>query len=150
LYDELGRLNWENSTWNNPLAGQLKTQGLMTKNLMVNSVLNYEVLNGLDVKVSLGYADMTTDELLNEPNDSYSPSIRPSVQHRSQHKNVKRNSWIVEPQMLYATRLGKGKLDALVGGTFQRSDNNILTMAGIGYSDKSLIGYLRAADIVSV
>ena len=148
LYDEHGNLNWENSTWNNPLAGQLKTQDVTTKNMVINTTLHYTLLKGLGLKVSAGYTDMDTEEVIKEPNDSYSPANRPNQVHRSQYRITKRKSWIVEPQIVYTHNIGRGKLDALLGTTFQKSTSGILSLAGMGYANTSLIGNLSAADLV--
>ncbi|RAV29334.1 SusC/RagA family TonB-linked outer membrane protein [Sinomicrobium soli] len=151
LYDEHGDLRWwENSAWANPLAGQLMPQDLSSKNMVVNTVLNYNLLKDLDLKVSAGYTDMNTEDFIKEPIDSYAPIYRPSLQHRSQYRTTKRNSWIVEPQILYSKNLGKGKLDALLGTTFQKNTSETLLLVGTGYVNKDLIGNLTAADLVNV
>lgn len=150
LYDEHGNLNWENSSWNNPLAGQLKTQDMTTKNMVVNTVLNYTLLKGLDLKVSAGYTDMNTEDNTVEPIQSHAPIYQANWEHQSQYRTTKRNSWIVEPQILYSKNLGKGKLDALLGTTFQKNTSEIISVAGTGYSNESLIGNLAAAELTYV
>ncbi|WP_268223566.1 SusC/RagA family TonB-linked outer membrane protein [Sinomicrobium oceani] len=150
LYDEYGELNWENSTWTNPLSALRRPQEISTDNLMVNSSLNYRLLPGLNLKANLGYTNLNTQEMTKDPKSSYDPASQQGVLHSSQHRTTKRNSWIVEPQIVYSKKWGEGFMDAIAGVTFQKSDTDILALGGQGYLEERLIGNLNAADNVYV
>lgn len=55
LYDANGNLNWENDTFENPLAILRSTYHSKTNDLMANSLLSYEIIPGLEIKSSLGF-----------------------------------------------------------------------------------------------
>jgi hypothetical protein len=59
------------------------------------------------------------------------------------------NSWIVEPQILYKTRLYKGNLSALVGSSIQETDNSRQLLYGTGYSSDAVLGNINAATSIS-
>ena len=150
LYTEDGTLNWENSTWNNPLAG-LKAKGITkVNNLIGNLGLEYQLVPGLSLKTNLGYTHLTSEETIKQPREIYDPATWDRVSNRSQHGKVTRDSWIVEPQLAYHKKLGAHQLNALVGGTFQENTNTNLRLTGTGYSNSHLIGNLGAADEVTV
>ncbi|RAV29603.1 SusC/RagA family TonB-linked outer membrane protein [Sinomicrobium soli] len=149
IYNDRGELNWENETWSNPFAGQQKEQEIKTDNFIVNSSLEYSFFSDLSLKVNLGYTDLNVEETVKIPKSSYRPRDQSRVSHSSQHGNTKRKSWIVEPQLFYATTLGHAKLDVLVGTTFQKNEYVALSLNGEGYANESLIGNLGAAANVS-
>src|SRR5690606_20669500 len=60
------------------------------------------------------------------------------------------NSWVIEPQLEYKTSIGSGKLNILIGSTFQKNNLNVERLAGRGYTSDALLDNLRAAPVVSV
>ena len=80
------------------------------------------------------------------PLRSFSPSSWENREHQSSHLRSYRNSWIVEPQLIYTTKLSDLKIDALIGGTFQESKNTREGFQGEGYVSEALIGNLSAAE----
>jgi len=149
IYLDDGTLNWEDSTWNNPLA-QLESDGKSsTYNLIANAGLRYHILKGLTIKANLGYTRLDSKEDILLPIQIYDPAIWDRVSNRSQHSLINRKSWIAEPQLVYTANTEKHHLDALIGATFQRNDDSQLRFNGTGYADRHLIGNLEAADAVS-
>src|SRR5690606_24911974 len=53
VYNEDGELNWENSTWVNPLAVLQSTFQNETTNLLSNAVISYRLFSNLETKVNL-------------------------------------------------------------------------------------------------
>ncbi|SHI47316.1 TonB-linked outer membrane protein, SusC/RagA family [Mesonia phycicola] len=150
LYDSDGNLNWEESTWSNPLANHYKTQQVNSNNLMSNMNLSYRLVEGLDLKTNLGYASLNSEELIKNPIRTYDPQYWANVQASSTHSTVNRSSWIIEPQLVYETQRGNFNLEALAGLSFQNTRSSTLISVGQGYSHESLIGNLAAADQVRV
>ena len=146
LYDENGELNWENSTWNNPLSVLGQPQNIATKNLMINSSLSYEILSGMDIKVNFGYTDMNLEEMGKRPKSSFDPADQDAIISMSEHRTTLRNSLIIEPQLTYDKKVGNGYLEAIAGATVQENINNTLQQFGRGYVIESLIGNLGGAD----
>jgi len=146
LYDGQGNLNWENGTWDNPLA-ILQSKFLSnTSNLIANSVLSYSILPNLQFKSSLGFNSLNNDESRTQPHTIYNPSY--GLDSSASNLNVSNTSiqsWIIEPQLNYSLLLGKGKLEALAGSTFQNQTTNRLYQGGSGFSSNSLINDLASA-----
>lgn len=150
LYTQDGQLNWENSTWTNPLATLNNSSRAKANNLVSNLGLSYELTSGLLLKANMGYTSLESEEKVKTPIRSYDPALWDRISHRSLHSYTKRKSWILEPQLVHNLSVGQAKLDALVGLTFQQSNNNDLRIIGTGYADEQFIGNLAAADRVTV
>ena len=69
---------------------------------------------------------------------------------RATQNNRSRKSWILEPQLVYSTRIGEGTLDGLVGLTFQENESSNLSVAGEGFVSETLIKDLASAEEVNV
>ncbi|WP_019038345.1 SusC/RagA family TonB-linked outer membrane protein [Psychroflexus tropicus] len=150
LYNDDGSLNWEDSTWTNPLAVTLNRSNAKTQQLISNLGLSFEVINGLLVKVNAGYTALNNEELVKNPVEALDPSFRDNAQARSSHSLTNRNSWIIEPQIDYRTEIGNLQIDGLVGATFQEQRSKNLRASGVGYSNEQLVGNLAAAGSVFV
>ncbi len=151
IFNEDGSLHWEE--WsavgqNNPLVGFHNSSVTRGNNLVSNVGLSYRLAKGLTLKTNLGYTNFNGDEVVKRPQRSYNPSSWESINHRSTHLISSRNSWIIEPQLTYSTTIGEGKLDAIIGSTFQESTNKGLGLQGEGYVSEPLIGNLEAAESV--
>ncbi|WP_428743295.1 SusC/RagA family TonB-linked outer membrane protein [Tenacibaculum sp.] len=144
LYNEDGSLNWEQSTWTNPLGFLRKTQEMKTNNIVTNAVLSYNLFPGFNIKTSLGYTNLHSEEFTKNPKSSNDPAFE--TVNSSQKQLTDRQSWIIEPQLTYSLGFGKWKLDALIGTTFQKSNGNTLYLMGQGYADESLLENLAAAE----
>jgi TonB-linked SusC/RagA family outer membrane protein len=146
LYDADGNLNWENSTWENPLQSLTAEYLSKTKDIIANTVLSYEILPDLQLKGSFGYTDTQHVESRTNPSTMYSPSYGYTSANSSIIvNNTKRSSWIIEPQLNWQKTLGKAKLDVLLGSTFQQQGTNRLYQAGNGFTSNSLIYDLASA-----
>ncbi|STO18423.1 Enterobactin outer-membrane receptor [Flavobacterium hibernum] len=151
LYNSDGSLNWENQTWQNPLAmlnAQFKAK---TKDLVANAVLSYKLMPELTVKSNFGYTDLRTNETRTTPSTIYDPIYNISSSRSSMFSNITgRSSWIVEPQLNWDKEANFGKLGLLIGATFQNQNSSALYQSGTGFSSNSLIYNLAAAKTVSV
>ena len=151
LYNSDGSLNWENQTWQNPLAqlnAEFKTQ---TKDLVANALLSYNITSDLVVKSSFGYTDLSTFETRTAPSTRFDPIYNvSSVRSTIYRNNTARSSWIVEPQLTWEKQIGGGKLTALIGSTFQSQNNQTLYQSGNGFSSNNLIYNLAAAQNITV
>ncbi|MDT0642178.1 SusC/RagA family TonB-linked outer membrane protein [Zunongwangia sp. F363] len=149
IYREDGSLNWENSTWSNPLASLQSEGNSRADNIVANIGLEYQVLKNFTLKTNLGYTYLDSEENILLPKEIYDPALWERVSNRSQHSFISRKSWIAEPQLVYNTSIKEHHIDALVGATFQQSDNSSLSINGTGYTNRHLIGNLEAADAVA-
>ena len=141
LYDANGKINWENSTWQNPLAELENRFTSNTYNLLTNVELGFEIIKGLRFKANVGLNDIRNAETQTNlststrPSANFTPSNYSSL---STGTNTTR-SWIAEPQMNYETKVGKGKLAILIGGTYQYRESEVNRGRYKGFPSNALI-----------
>lgn len=143
-----GTLHWDEWAavgWINPLEGFFNTTKSKTRSLISSLGVTYELLSGLNFRTNLGYNQLMNREVLKMPLRSYNPATWESDVHRSSHGTVERNSWIVEPQLLYDQVFGKMELNAILGATLQQNENYNESFQASGFISESLIGSLGAA-----
>lgn len=147
LYDADGNLNWENSTWENPLAALNSESLAKTNSLVANSTFSYQLPYGFTAKTSLGFTDLRHHESRTDPSTIYDPVYEAGAEYSSIFLTTSnRQSWIVEPQLQWNRTVGKGKVTALVGGTFQNQDSNSMLQYGSGFTSNSLLYNLASAS----
>ncbi|MCK7556818.1 SusC/RagA family TonB-linked outer membrane protein [Chitinophaga sedimenti] len=143
LYDSLGNIAWnEGGIKNdNPLAYMLQRYTANSDNLTSNVNMSYSVLKNLIIRANVGYNSIKTDELRLTPRSSINP-LDVSTLASAQFGNSKFASWIFEPQADYIAYIGKGKLTAMVGATFQSQNNNGYSFRAEGYTSDEFLGTL--------
>lgn len=159
LYDSLGNINWQDhgvefidfeGSKVNPLYSFNRKYNSQTDNLNTNIQIAYKVLPFVTARVSSGYNLMMTDEKGLNPSTSLSPvQVSQGAAPYAFLANSVIRSWISEPQLEYAQKIGRSKLNFLVGGTFQ---NKVFTSSYItarNYNSDLLLGSLAAAGAVT-
>tara|TARA_R110002050_G_scaffold30192_4_gene77148 strand:- start:4318 stop:7539 length:3222 start_codon:yes stop_codon:yes gene_type:complete len=150
LYNEQGELNWEEDTWTNPLSDLRKPQQVKSNFLITNASLSYKIWKGLSFKTNLGFTKLDSESIIKNPISASNPNYWVYGVNYSSFENTTRQSYIIEPQLLYKKKLGKLNLDVLTGITFQKSENNHTSGLGVGYTDENFIGNLAMADNVYI
>ncbi|WP_319592492.1 TonB-dependent receptor [uncultured Draconibacterium sp.] len=151
LYQEDGSLNWENNTFNNPLAAYESTYSYKSKTFNSDLNLQYEVLPSLFIKANGGISYTSFEEIMLRPNTMYNPAYGLTPDFSQAFKNLNQNfSWIVEPQLNYRHTFNNHNLDVLVGGTLQQTQRTTLNIMGYGFESNALITNLAAAANVMV
>ncbi|WP_431244497.1 SusC/RagA family TonB-linked outer membrane protein [Flavobacterium sp. P21] len=151
LYNPDGSLNWENQTWQNPLAMLNSKFKAKTKDLVANALLSYKITPEITAKSDFGYTDLKTNETRTTPSTIYNPIYNISSARSSMFSNITgRSSWIVEPRLNWEKDGDFGKAGLLIGATFQNQINSALYQSGTGFSSNSLIYNLAAAKTVSI
>lgn len=150
LYDEEGNLNWENNTWNNPLASLEEKVGVKSSTLLTNAMLSYELWEGLELRSSLGYTDYRLDSYRTLPSSARNPRFNFTPQNYSSltTNQSQRTSWILEPQLQWKQQWDVLSMDVLVGTTFQQETTEQLVLRGRGFPTNALINNMAAADEV--
>jgi len=155
LYDKYGNINWQNlnggATFSNPVASTNINYKAATNNLIGNLNLSYELLPGLQVKSSFGYNRDQMNQTQITPSTVFpAPTSNNPFVRSITYAATTFSSWIVEPQINYQKRLGEGRLEALVGSTFQQRQLNSQTYNEYGFSSDALITNPSAAANVSL
>jgi len=149
LYNPNGSINWQiyNSPFgsksafqNNPLATTVESVNQVVNNLNANLDLSYELLPGLVIKSDFGYnrgennqVDIFPDSRLAPPNNTN------PVDRENDNALSTGYGWIIEPQISYHRKIGKGDLNVLLGGTLQQQNINSQGFDATGFTSDALI-----------
>ena len=151
LFKDDGSLNWENSTWENPLAlleGKYLTN---TTDLLLNTSLGYEILTGLELKTNVGLTDLKHNESRTQPSTLYDPAYQAGPEFSTLTLTAtNRKSWIIEPQLTWEKTWKYGKTNVLLGATFQQQKGLNNLQEASGFSSNSLIYNPAAATSVDL
>jgi len=149
-YDEFGNLTWLNrNNYLNPMSYLHQPNDANTNNLIGNVSLNYKILKSLHFKTSLGYNTIRREEFASTPLSTFSPALNlTSTSRASFFTNNYNNTWLIEPQLDYNFLIGKGKLQALAGLSFQENSLQLQTIKASGYNSDELMGNLASASLV--
>ncbi len=158
IYNKNGTLNWQPDstgigTWGNPLANKVNLFGNSTNNLISNLVVGYKILPGLDIKSSFGYTNTQTNEFITNPLTFYDPgylSILNNTYRSASFANNNIHSWIIEPQATYSCRIGKGKLETLIGGTFENQNSSGKVLNANGFNSDLVLQDINSATTITV
>lgn len=151
LYDDAGKLNWANGTWQNPLRFLSANFQSKSNDLVANTLLSYEISPNLIVKSSFGFTELRHRETRTNPSTVNNPSFNLTSANSSiYYNNTDRQSWIVEPQISWEKDFSIGKIDVLAGCTFQNQTTIKLYQIGTGFSSNDLIYDLASAATVRV
>lgn len=151
LYDGEGRLNWEDNTWDNPLASLEREYKAMTNTFITNIDLSYKLWTGLEFKTSLGHSNYHLDSYITFPNTAFRPSLGYGMERSSLTKNTsQRQSWIIEPQLHWENQWRLTNLDILLGSSFQQERSEQSVVRGTGFPSNNLINNLAAASKLEI
>ena len=154
LYDENGDLNWEgwNNDFKNPAAQLERKVRAQSNNLLLNSVISYQLLPNLVLKANLGYTDYDGEAYRTSPHTQFNPAFGNTSATSSSLfiSNALAQSWIVEPQLNWQKDWGKASLDLLMGSTFQQRQSKEQSFVGFGFVSNSQILNLKAANRIGV
>ncbi|MFD2586045.1 SusC/RagA family TonB-linked outer membrane protein [Croceitalea marina] len=152
LLDDEGNINWENNTWDNPLASLEEQFGVTTNTLITNALVSYKIRPNLEIKTSLGFNSYRLDSYRTLPSSARNPSLGLTPQNYASltTNGSKRNSWIVEPQLHWKNQWNWMKMDFLIGTTFQEENTEQFIQRGTGFPNDELLQNLTAANTLEV
>jgi TonB-linked SusC/RagA family outer membrane protein len=159
LYDEDGNLNWQVAdfgfakltTFDNPLAKLKNTNESKNGNIITNGVLSYAVIPGLVLKTNIGFTELNGKELMKFPLAALDPrNITANSTGRNVFGRNNRQSWIVEPQVTYAKKVGDHSFNILLGTTWQESITDYQSIEGYGYLSDALLNNLKASTSTAI
>ncbi|GAB4045527.1 TonB-dependent receptor [Spirosoma litoris] len=146
-YTADGSLYW-GAGKTNPYSYLQRPNNSTTLNLVSNAVLQYRIRPGLNLKTSLGYSRISMNQLEKVPASSQNPATAP--RGYAYFANNASQNYIIEPQLDYNVNLGLGRLQALVGGTWQQNLSDAQWISGTNYTNDALLGSIAAAGALSV
>jgi TonB-linked SusC/RagA family outer membrane protein len=151
-------INWSpdangNTTWGNAdpnvMIWQYRKYVNKTYNLVSNLGLGYTILPGLEIRSSFGYNYMQTDDYAPNPLIAVAPELRPTTRRSASFGNRNIQSWVIEPQASYNKRISMGKLELLIGSTFQQRKIEAGYVTGTGQLSDELLGEINSAATIS-
>lgn len=152
LYNPDGSLNWEpnafgSSTFRNPLAVTLISNNAKNYTWISSGTISYRLFSPLTLRLRAGFSRSANKEVATTPLTSLDPT---TLNKRNSTEIYTRdfNSWTAEPQIDYSASFGKGKVEALVGSSFQSSNQGATGFIGYGYASDALLGDLAGADTI--
>ncbi len=151
LYDSEGNLNWENSTFNNPLR-KIKEEFLAKTNFLnAGGSLSYKLFPSLEFKTMAGFSDTRLKETKTVPSTIYNPAfgLNSSISSLLQNTGFQQ-SWSLEPQLQWQSVFSKSALSILAGATFQERTFGTQGIQATGFSSNSLIYNIAAATTLSI
>jgi TonB-linked SusC/RagA family outer membrane protein len=148
LYDSTGKLNWveKGNYFTNPLSFIYRSYSAATNNLLSNFQISYKPIPSLSIRLSAGYNNIAVEENNIYPLYSQNPAFAIGSREYGQ-KSI--NNWIVEPQAEYSSWALKGKIQILLGASFQKSENNSNYILANGYTNDGLLESLAAATSIT-
>jgi TonB-linked SusC/RagA family outer membrane protein len=149
LKDEEGNLVWNDGAqyYGNPLAFTHKEYNGYTDLLTSSIALGYKITPSLQIKANGGYNLLGFNENILAPISSFDPAQ--NLDGNAGFGNNTARSWSIEPQIEYNVTLKKSlKLAALLGGSFQESENSKNFLSGSGYKSDALIHSIAGASEV--
>lgn len=152
LYTAGGELNWAPNpltgvaTWENPLIALIKRQNSQTRSLTANIDISYRITHSLMLKTTMGLTDVRIESYTPTPIASFDPTASASVTGSSAFSNNSARTSTIEPQVLYNSYIGEGRLEALAGATLQTNNIESENIAAYGYTDDALLKSLAFAN----
>lgn len=148
LHTAEGQLNWENSTWVNPFSLLLRTYNTVTDQLTANLAGSYAIMKGFEARLSMGFSSLGMHEHVITPIRSLDPG-QPGISYAG-FADMTIQTLITEPQLSYRGKWKSFGLNIVSGATIQASRNEALQQAGIGYLNDALLYSLKAAGSISI
>ncbi|WP_222539199.1 SusC/RagA family TonB-linked outer membrane protein [Pedobacter polysacchareus] len=145
-YDEKGKLNfgqWQDNMFEFSMS-QSKSKGSGTS-LTSSLNLGYSLIKDLSVNVNLGYNSMSSDQRFTNPLSAFNLVTNPTAQSSISSANTNVKNVVIEPQAEYNIFIGKGKLNALLGATFQSTSTKLTRLTARGFASDEQLQSINSA-----
>jgi len=146
--DGNGNLIWSYKgvpVYSNFYATLKQPSNLQTFNFNSSLNLNYEIIKGLKIGVSMGYSRNTGTEHSIDPLASQDPSPYGNTISAA-FGNTSAQDINIEPQINYNRTIGKGVLTALIGGTYEKNTTDNYQNEAYGYSNDAFLNSINGAS----
>jgi len=151
LFQPDGSLNWQNNTFENPLAQLENKYSARTKTFASRILAEYRVLPEWTFRVNGGYTQTLLQEFKTSPSTQYNPVYAATAQYSSIIVGeTTHGNWIVEPQLNWDKSWSVHKVSAMLGSTFEERKNDILSIHGSDFSSNELLYNLSNAKVQKV
>lgn len=128
-----------------PYAYEMQPFDNRMNNFSGNMTVRYAPIRNLNLKVTGGIDNTTSDQMQKTPAASQRANSQASMSIRNANAQV----WIVEPQLDYTLHAGKHTVNVLVGGTWQETTTKQLGANGTGFTSDALLDNISSAAIIN-
>jgi len=150
IYNADGSYYWTSAGLGNPLAYLNQTNDNRTSNLLSSLGLKYTILKGLDIKSTFGYSKTDMNQVTIRPLSSLSTAYTVPTSGTASYTYNYTNNYIVEPQITYTSKIWKGTLNALAGGTYQfRQSKQPYYVSASGFPSDDFLTNISSATTIS-
>lgn len=152
IFNEVGKLNY--AAWQPATEAFFPFSYILAPNISRTNTLNssislrYSILKGLSVSASGRFSKNDNSNDVYLPIAAQNPLWNPSGMAIFGNTSIKNIAF--EPEINYVNTIGKGRLNILIGGTFQSASSKGTTTTGMGYSNDELIKNLNNAPYKTV
>lgn len=147
IYDAAGKFNFLGA--GNIAAFALQKSRTETKFITSNAALRYKILPNLNLKANVGYNNGQSYTFLSYPKASLDPNGSLPPISKARYGNSTVSNYSIEPQLDYTTSVGNGKLQALLGGSWQYATMYGTFIAAENYPNDNLLENLYSAGNIS-
>jgi TonB-linked SusC/RagA family outer membrane protein len=151
LLDEVTGLPYFYGTASNaqsPLKYTYSDTNLSNFNFIGAATLGYRILPNLQVKLDASFTRLDYRGVEKYRGGYLNPNEGLDYKNFATFGNDYQHTYNIEPQLNYNTKIGKGKLTALLGGTFQETIQGGQVVQGRNFSSELLMGALAAAGTI--
>ena len=147
LYVPDSSLNWENNTFNNPLAAYNATYLNENVQFLNNIQGRYELLPGFSIQLNAGINHQVFEEWSLIPDTIYNPSYGLNASSSQSYQNIQRRfSYIFEPQLQYNWKRGKHNVGVTAGASYQSNETKSNYFEGYGFDNNAFIQNIASAQ----
>ncbi|WP_257658753.1 SusC/RagA family TonB-linked outer membrane protein [Parapedobacter lycopersici] len=153
VYKEDGSLSWEHyNAMANPLAIAATSYRADNTNLNTQLQLGYRLMEGLRIKLAVGYNRLVLDEITKWPARMYNPGFGITTSEAFYGRGHN-GTLTVEPQVFYDRQFPQGELNVLFGGSYQQTRHHQESFVGTGFTNEGMLDNmsfapdLRVADV---
>ncbi|SEW45386.1 SusC/RagA family TonB-linked outer membrane protein [Chitinophaga arvensicola] len=154
IFNEQGNLNykeWKAAGLTMPFSGLLTPNDSKSKSLYSSLALQYKLYKGLELKVNLGYNNLSNTQTILTPIASQDPYTTTKRSGTRNLGNSTSTNWSVEPQLAYNGQIKrKGELTILAGATLQNAITGATSTTGYGFVNDALLGSFANAASINV
>lgn len=146
VLNEKGNLNFDE--WMDSMNGftALKRPSKSNSNFLNSSLyLGLNLLENLSLDLSMGYNNSISSNKYAIPLSSINLVTNPQSKAQIHNGFTRVDNIIIEPQMKYRTIIGKGRLEALLGGTYQDNTTKSNRQLAEGFASDEQMGSINAA-----
>ena len=146
LYTGDQSINWENNTFQNPVAAFENKYSNTINTFSANVSTDYNFTEHLQFKLNTGYTHTQQQEFRTNPSSAYNPALGYTSSISTLYTGtVPRENWIVEPTLGWSRQWAKHRVNVLIGTTIENKNEQTLQITAKDFTSNELLYNLSNA-----